>query len=522
MKKNSLRGTAGKLALPVAALTQAVLMAMAPTTASAHGSMIDPPSREYACHKFDTPWNNPKNSGCEKIANHVGSWQSNAILGVRSNHKDFIKDGRLCSGGKEGWKELDGNHEWISTVVTPDANGNAQFKYLQTAAHPSSYFKTYISKDSYDPKRGLRWDDLELIGDSGPLPSPANNSVTPLDVKIPAHFTGKRVIYSVWQRDPSDNAEGFYACSNVEVMPANVQWQASGNLEGSQVGVGSTMTLRVFDQRKPGDLESHSIVVKAGQEQAEQWLYALAKEVNNKSSVIRVGKLEANGQIVPLQSATDNQVYGLNKKVAFAIDQKVAEPVDPPPVIVNPPKAELTGPASAKAGERVSLSAKGSNNGGGKLQYQWTAPAGITASALNQADLAFTAPTLTQDKSYTFTVKVTNEKGSSNASHSVLVKKQAQTGGGNGGTDGGTSGGNGGTDGNTGGGNGGTDGGNGQAGKYPNYKEGSTYAGGDKVTNGGKNYECKGWPFTAWCSQSPLHYAPGKGLNWDQAWTLIK
>lgn len=498
MNKNYLRGAAVKMALPVAALTQAVLMAMAPTTASAHGSMIDPPSREYGCFKFDTPWNNPKYSGCKNISDHVGSWQSNAILGVRSNHKDFIRDGRLCAGGKEGWRELDGNHEWHTTVITPDANGRAQFKYLQTAAHPSSYFKTYISKDSYDPKRGLRWDDLELIGDSGKLPAPANNSVTPLDVKIPAHFTGKRVIYSVWQRDPNDNAEGFYACSDVEVMPANVQWQASGVLQGGQVVAGSIMTLRVFDLTRSGDLESHAITVKAGEEKAAQWMYALAKEVNAKSSVVRVGKLQSNGQVLPQQSDTENQVYGLNKKVAFAIDQKMPEPEDLPPVVVNPPKADLTGPAIAKSGERVSLSAKGSNNGGGTLQYQWTVPAGISASALNQADLAFTAPVLAQDKAYTFSVKVTNEKGSSSATHSVLIKKQEQSGGG-------------------------SDGGNGgQPGQYPAYQEGATYQAGQKVSNAGKNYECKAWPYTAWCSISPLHYAPGKGLNWDQAWTLIK
>lgn len=502
MKKNSLRGAAGKAALPVAVLTQAILMAMAPTTASAHGSMVDPPSREYACNEFDTPWNNPKNPACGKIPNMASNWQSNALLGVRSNHKEVVRDGLLCAGGKESWKELDANYDWPTTVVTPDANGNVQFKYMQTAAHPSSYFKTYITKDSYDPKRGLRWDDLELIGNSGALPSPPNNTITPLDVKIPAHFTGKRVIYSVWQRDPASNAEAFYSCSNVEVMPANVQWQASGALQGGQVETGSKMTLRVFDLRASGDLESHSIVVKAGEEKPAAWLYALAKEVNNKSSVIRVGKLESNGQVLPQQSETGNQVYGLNKKVAFAIDMKGPEPVDPPPVVVNPPKAELTGPASAKAGERVVLSAKGSNAGGGTLKYQWAVPAGITASALNQAELSFIAPADTQNRGYHITVNVTNEKGSSRAWHSVQVDKQGQTGGGD--------------DGSTGGGN------DGQTGSYPAYQEGVTYAAGDKVSNGGKNYQCKIWPYTTWCSTSPFHYAPGKGLNWDQAWDLIK
>ncbi|MGB3433868.1 lytic polysaccharide monooxygenase [Achromobacter sp.] len=495
MISSQLRGAAGKLALPVAALTQAVLMAMAPTSVSAHGSMIDPPSREYGCNTLDTPWNNPKHSGCGEITPIVGSWMSNAILGVKDNHKDLIPDGLLCAGGKESWKELDANHEWPTTVVTPDANGRATFKYKQTASHVTTYFRTYISKDSYDPARGLRWDDLELIGDSGALPRPEMGAITPLDVKIPAHFTGKRVIYSVWQRDPNDNAEGFYSCSNVEVMPANVQWQASGALQGGQVQSGTEMTLRLFDLKRTGDLESHSIVVKAGEEKAAQWMFSLAKEVNNKSSVVKVGKMQSNGQVVPQQSDTENQVYGLNKKVGFAIDQKTPEPVTPPPVTVNPPKADLTGPASAEAGDAVSLSAKGSSNGGGKLKYQWTVPAGITASALNQVELGFTAPVLAQDKTYLFTVKVTNEKGSSSASHSVLVKKQEQPGGGNEG---------------------------GESGAHPAYKPGASYEAGDKVSNVGKTFECKPWPYTGWCSQSPMYYAPGTGLAWDQAWTEIK
>ena len=78
------------------------------------------------------------------------------------------------------------------------------------------------------------------------------------------------------------------------------------------------------------------------------------------------------------------------------------------------------------------LSGKNSNNGGGKLTYLWKLPAGITAP-VNQADLSFVAPKLSQDKAYTFGLTVTNEKGSSSAEHTVTVKKQDQGGGGTGG-----------------------------------------------------------------------------------------
>ena len=97
-----------------------------------------------------------------------------------------------------------------------------------------------------------------------------------------------------------------------------------------------------------------------------------------------------------------------------------------------PPTAKLTGPATAEGGATVLLSGKNSNNGGGKLTYLWKLPAGITAP-VNQADLSFVAPKLSQDKAYTFGLTVTNEKGSSSAEHTVTVKKQDQGGGGTGG-----------------------------------------------------------------------------------------
>ena len=156
-----------------------------------------------------------------------------------------------------------------------------------------------------------------------------------------------------------------------------------------------------------------------------------------------------------------------------------------------PPTAKLTGPATAEGGATVLLSGKSSNNGGGKLTYLWKLPAGITAP-VNQADLSFVAPKLSQDKAYTFGLTVTNEKGSSSAEHTVTVKKQDQGGGGTGG------------------------------GKYPAYKEGTAYKAGERVSNAGQDFECKPWPYTNWCGQSAQYYAPGTGLNWSEAWTAVK
>lgn len=36
-----------------------------------------------------------------------------------------------------------------------------------------------------------------------------------------------------------------------------------------------------------------------------------------------------------------------------------------------------------------------------------------------------------------------------------------------------------------------------------------------------KRYQCKPWPYSGWCSQSPTYYEPGVGLAWREAWVLL-
>ncbi|GJL54913.1 MAG: chitin-binding protein CbpD [Nitrospirales bacterium] len=50
-----------------------------------------------------------------------------------------------------------------------------------------------------------------------------------------------------------------------------------------------------------------------------------------------------------------------------------------------------------------------------------------------------------------------------------------------------------------------------------NYQPGTVVKG----TNG-KLYQCRPFPFSGWCNQAPLYYAPGTGLAWEQAWRLAR
>lgn len=55
------------------------------------------------------------------------------------------------------------------------------------------------------------------------------------------------------------------------------------------------------------------------------------------------------------------------------------------------------------------------------------------------------------------------------------------------------------------------------------YPDGiSTYDAGTIVMGSDqKRYQCKPWPASGWCKQSPFYYEPGKGLAWQDAWNLL-
>ncbi len=54
-------------------------------------------------------------------------------------------------------------------------------------------------------------------------------------------------------------------------------------------------------------------------------------------------------------------------------------------------------------------------------------------------------------------------------------------------------------------------------GDYPAYVAGTQYAAGDMVTGSDGNiYQCKPWPYTAWCASAA--YAPGASAYWMDAW----
>lgn len=203
--------------------------------AGAHGYVSSPKSRVIQCK--DNGIENPTHPACiaAKAAGNGGLYtpQEVAVGGVRSNHRDYIPDGKLCSVGRANLAGMDLNRtDWPATSVTP---GLRQFVWTNTAAHKTTYFKYYITREGHDLTKPLRWDDLDLIHDSGPADQ---EQFSYHNVQLP-YRTGRHIVYSIWQRDwVRDAAEGFYQCIDVDF--GNGTGSSSSSVSSSSSSVSSS------------------------------------------------------------------------------------------------------------------------------------------------------------------------------------------------------------------------------------------------------------------------------------------
>ncbi|QXH57378.1 lytic polysaccharide monooxygenase [Pseudomonas maumuensis] len=238
-----------------------------------HGAMEVPVARQLACHNAqDYYWPEDgtgiKSPGCKAAYQHVyrkfgndalqAAYQFNQWHEVSKNVKDFnnieavkkaIPDGQLCSAGNVvaadslsqvknaldkivrtlglDWNGLhlvandksglDQPAAWATQELRKGTDDKVRMRYKIQAVHNPSFWEIYVSKPDYDPaQRALNWDDLELVQKIGNV-APVNGYYE-LDVDLKKH-TGKRVIYSRWQRDDSAG-EGFYNCSDVNIVSA--------------------------------------------------------------------------------------------------------------------------------------------------------------------------------------------------------------------------------------------------------------------------------------------------------------
>ncbi|MEV4542691.1 lytic polysaccharide monooxygenase auxiliary activity family 9 protein [Micromonospora echinaurantiaca] len=213
--------------LAVAAAAVLLLTTALANPVSAHGSVVDPASRNYGCwQRWGSDFQNPRMATEDPMcwqawqANPNAMWNWNGLFreGVAGNHQAAIPNGQLCSGGRtEGgrYNALDTVGAWKTTPVS----NSFRVRLYDQASHGADYIRVYVTRPGFDAlTEPLGWDDLELVGQIGNTPAsqwkPETNGVS---IEIPANApgrTGRHIVYTIWQASHLD--QSYYLCSDVD------------------------------------------------------------------------------------------------------------------------------------------------------------------------------------------------------------------------------------------------------------------------------------------------------------------
>ena len=200
--------------------------------AFAHGSTIDPASRNYGCWKrWGSDFQNPTMATVDPMcwqawqADSTAMWNWNGLYreNVQGNHQAAIPDGTLCSAGNTGgtrYSALDTPGNWVATNIP----SSAAFTVVahDQARHGAKYFRVYVTKQGFNPlTQRLGWNNLTLLKDTGPIApgvgeTPTDPALGGVSVKIPVSapgLTGRHIVYTVWEAGHADQV--YYWCADV-------------------------------------------------------------------------------------------------------------------------------------------------------------------------------------------------------------------------------------------------------------------------------------------------------------------
>lgn len=199
--------------------------------ADAHGSTINPPSRNYGCWKrWGNDFQNPQMATQDPMCwqawqadpNAMWNWNGLYREGVAGNHQAAVPDGKLCSAGETGgvrYAALDNPGAWQAANVS----NNFNLTVHDQALHGADYFRIYVTRQGFNPlTQRLGWGNLELVKETGRYApgegtretgDPVLNGVS-ITIPVSAQGrTGRHIVYTIWKASHSD--QNYYWCSDV-------------------------------------------------------------------------------------------------------------------------------------------------------------------------------------------------------------------------------------------------------------------------------------------------------------------
>ncbi|MDA0120877.1 lytic polysaccharide monooxygenase [Vibrio sp. T11.5] len=202
------------------------LLSTMPTHVYAHGWSEYPSARQNICYEQGGIWSgSPPNAACANAKNISGSYPFVQRNEYAKNITDFnnpsavkaaIPDGTLCYANDPQKRGMGAPHTaWTRTEMN---TGSFEYVFNATAPHNPSFWEFYLTKPNADLSKGLAWDDLDLIQETGNVP--VENGKYRINVTIPSDRSGDAILFVRWQRDDAAG-EGFYNCSDITIKNGN-------------------------------------------------------------------------------------------------------------------------------------------------------------------------------------------------------------------------------------------------------------------------------------------------------------
>jgi chitin-binding protein len=237
--------------------------------ALAHGAPVQPVSRTAACAAGGE---DAGTAACKAAlaanGQALGAFDNLRVPGVNGRDKQVIPDGKLCSGGLSEYKGLDlARSDWPATQMTAGSTLNIQ--YRTTIPH-AGLFRVYLTKQGYNPKQPLGWDDLSTKPIFTATDPPVRDGAYRFGGKLPADRSGRHVLFTVWQT--TSTPDTYYSCSDLVLTAAKPAAAAS-----STAKVTTKSAPQSSRSPEPGavavpDDPAQSAAVAAGAQERESWL----------------------------------------------------------------------------------------------------------------------------------------------------------------------------------------------------------------------------------------------------------
>lgn len=460
--------------------------------AVAHGYTSEPPSRAYACRLG-------LNKDCGAAQYEPQS--------VGEAPKGFPAlgpaDGKIASGGISAFSAMDvqSADRWYKTEIKTRA---IEFDWFYTAAHKTTKWEYFITKNDWNPNESLKRSSFDLTPicsfeghGAAPIASGQAGGSGPAVEKhacqLPADKQGHHVILSLWT--VGDTANAFHTVSDVNitadggpVAPAD-GWSSVGNITASQtLKVGDKVTARAFVGGTESAQYSVSISVDSEEETlAQNWAFKLAQKVNATQTLIRAGDRDSEGKINPVKGS--NKLYAMAESGVTSYQMHV-EQVSDPDAFMHVHSMEPTfALEEGRAKVDFNLMTNRQLNVVATVYDAANKQVGSVKQVVNAGTVSVNVDVNSTPGTHTLKLIATSEDGRLNLQDLKSFELTGEA----------TSGGD-------------------HDFVYPqgiaNYKAGTLVL----QPEDGKVYECKPFPYSGWCTIKSHHYVPGVGSNWSDAW----